>query len=565
MKAWFDRSDEPRIDAPPVRDEAFVESDTHRPPDLPPDDDPLSRRPRPPVQELLTRIDPLEGLEPEQYPWYALRRGRAALLLLATASAADDPLAAATISFARRHGIDADAASLLAAWANRRTSPVDPGQAYPWRMPFDAEAGSPDYAREHSSRRVHWRPGEADWLQRDPTGYGRRIFLPLAIAESVDLLAELSDGAGAVGDTAKRVLAELMPAVEADVATFIQAGDAWRDTIALWALVRRPRALALLHPLAVGIATRYATLATRTAGLVCATQYPFAPRPLVSASAQLASALWTLGVHGRLVPGVLAHIALTESATGGWHDPGQPDDVLTTLVAADLLTTLDPSFDPTPTIAFLARAQERPAGWWRALDPEVPWLTSAIVEWLETATTPFADRFRWPALQAWDRDRKTRIGGFAHFSALARAFADVPTLAAAPLSLAFCDLIRFREFNNARGQEEGDRLLRRFAEVLDSVPRARPIRDGGDEFLVIGAPTGGSLVDSLSELLARWRTVVAAEFPGAPPVAPRIVVAATTGGRLLASREQLGRAIGRAKDLREAIEGGGILLELPPA
>jgi hypothetical protein len=31
------------------------------------------------------------------------------------------------------------------------------------------------------------------------------------------------------------------------------------------------------------------------------------------------------------------------------------------------------SFDPTPVTTFFVRAQE-PAGWWRALNPEVPWL-----------------------------------------------------------------------------------------------------------------------------------------------------------------------------------------------
>jgi hypothetical protein len=30
------------------------------------------------------------------------------------------------------------------------------------------------------------------------------------------------------------------------------------------------------------------------------------------------------------------------------------------------------SFDPTPVTTFFVRAQE-PAGWWRALNPEVPW------------------------------------------------------------------------------------------------------------------------------------------------------------------------------------------------
>ncbi|MCI0346672.1 MAG: diguanylate cyclase, partial [Chloroflexi bacterium] len=334
------------------------------------------------------------------------------------------------------------------------------------------------------------------------------------------------------------------------------------DTFALWLLVRRQRALARLHPLAIAIATRYGTLASRLAGLVAGVRHPFEGLPLVSANAHLGVALWALDYRPSLLPGLVAFVRARRRPNGGFGEEGQPADALTTLAAGDLLATLDPDFDPGITAAFLATAQE-PGGWWRALDPETPWLTGAIVEWLEAAGKPFAQRFHWPEHQRLDLDRKTGVPGFGAFDRIARVFDALPGLAGARVELAFSDLVRFREFNNRFGQEMGDRVLRAFAAALSDVGAALPIRDGGDEFMVVGAPTRTGLLDDLLELCQAWPARFSAEFGSdVPAVAPRFVVATTTGRDLSQTREQLGRAIPRLKELHPEPGPTGIIRPL---
>ena len=64
---------------------------------------------------------------------------------------------------------------------------------------------------------------------------------------------------------------------------------------------------------------------------------PFHEVPQVSASAQLASALLAVGEDLPLVAPLVAFVAGDRRASGGWGDAGGPDDVLTTLVAFELL------------------------------------------------------------------------------------------------------------------------------------------------------------------------------------------------------------------------------------
>ena len=113
-------------------------------------------------------------------------------------------------------------------------------------------------------------------------------------------------------------------------------------------LTRRPKALELLRELALAIAMRTGTLASRLAGLPSGTRWPFEAVPLVSASAHLGLGLWALGYRPSLLPGLIDFVKSREQRDGGWADEGQPADVLTTLAAAELLSTLDPSFDPRP-------------------------------------------------------------------------------------------------------------------------------------------------------------------------------------------------------------------------
>jgi GGDEF domain-containing protein len=477
----------------------------------------------------------------------AAERGRAALLAAIPGLELRDPMLPAALRFAARHGRDVLPSPLLGAWRTRMMSVASSDQDLPWSLGFDAAPNSRSYDPLDGVGAL-WRPREQDWLERDPTAYGHRLLAPIALAENVDFLADLeATGDPSVSRTAGEILRELQPRMEADLAAAIHGGDPWRDTFTLWLLSRRPLALALLHPIAFAITTRYGTLASRLAGLVCGVRYPFEGVPLVSANAHLGSALWRLDYRPSLLPGIVTFVGARRTRDGGFADEGQGADVLTTLAAADLLSTLDPAFDPAPTVAWFAAAQE-PGGWWRALDPEVPWLTASIVEWLESASRPFAERFRWPAYQRVDLDRKTGIPGYAAFDRLARVFETLPSLGSAPVSLAFGDLAGFREFNSAHGQDMGDRVLRSFATALAEIDASLAIRDGGDEFLLVGAPGRDGLNADLDAFRTRWPARFEREYgPTMGAVAPRFLVTAITGHELRAGRERLGRAIATLK------------------
>ena len=139
-----------------------------------------------------------------------------------------------------------------------------------------------------------------------------------------------------------------MPKVRRDAANWVQELHAWSDTWALWALARRPSALGALHPFALAIADAYAAAARRAGGRVLGTRYPYHLVPLVSGSAQLATGLVALGFHPKLVGTLAGWVGAEQRDDGGWGDGAYPSDVLTTLVAADLLATLDPTYDPAP-------------------------------------------------------------------------------------------------------------------------------------------------------------------------------------------------------------------------
>ncbi|TAJ99182.1 MAG: diguanylate cyclase [Chloroflexota bacterium] len=477
----------------------------------------------------------------------AIDVGTAALVRATPQLDLRDPMLPAALRFARQHGAEILPSPILGAWRTRTLTGAARERETPWVLGFDAAPNSPVYDTPDGVGAL-WRPRERDWLERDATGFGQRLLGPIALAENVDFLATLEgDASLAVSRTSAEILREIQPRMEADLADCITGTDPWRDTFALWLLARRSEALARLHPLALAIATRYGTLANRLAGLVCGTRFPFEAIPLTSANAHLGVALWTLDYRPSLLAGIVAFVRSHRMPDGGFADEGQFADPLTTLAAADLLSTLDPAFDPGPTAAWFARTQE-PAGWWRALDPEVPWLTAAVVEWLESADRPFAARFRWPAYQRVDLDRKTGIPGYVAFDRLARVFEAVPGIAGAPLALAFGDLAGFREFNNAFGQEMGDRVLRTFATALSELDASLAIRDGGDEFLIVGAPTRAGLAEDLERFGAAWPARFTGEYGAAAGVvAPRFVVSSVEGRDLRAARERLGRAISGVK------------------
>jgi GGDEF domain-containing protein len=520
-------------------------------------------RSEPPPEDVAPprAIDPLECAEGQPDPAVAAQRARAALAGLAGGLDLDDGLAASVLLAGGDRPNGPAATAFLADLRRRLDQPPRTAGPFPWhRDPAAPHA----HARQGRHRRTSWRPGEARLMDADPTAYLERLRDPIAIVDTLELLARLeATGGQAVAETAGHLRREGMPAIETELAWWILGSDPWRDTFGLWLATDRSHAMPLVHSLLVATATRYATLATRVAGVVCGNRAPFDGVPLVSASAQLVLGLWTLGLYPSLVPGIVAFVAGAQHENGSWADPGQPADVLTTLAAAEVMSRLDPGFDPAPTASYLSRLQE-PAGWWRALDPEVPWLTSAVLAWLERADRPYHERFAWPAVQKWDRDRKTRIPTYTYFSDVARVLGAVPGLREAEMPILFCDLAGFKEFNNLKGQRLGDEVLRVFAGALARIAWARAIRDGGDEFVVIGAPGRPGFVEDVREFCTTWPRVFAEAFGAdVPAVAPRMLVSTAAGGTLEAGRERLGQLVGEVKLAHPEPGEEGVVVEFP--
>lgn len=286
---------------------------------------------------------------------------------------------------------------------------------------------------------------------------------------------------------------------------------------------------------------------------------PYYEKPLVSASSQVASALLRLGIELDVVAGLVRYVGEQRRASGGWSDDADGEDLLTTVVAAELLVRTDPSFEPAPTLGYFETMQKAD-GLWRVFGPEAPWLTAEIVAFARAARQPFAARFRWPHCGRSLLDQKTGVPFFAHFIDIANLLATLPGLASAVIELGFIDLIGFRAFNNRYGQDAGDEVLRLFATQLKTIPLARAVRDGGDEFLVIGAPCRDPLADDLGAFMVAWKVSFHERFGAeVPSVAPRIVVGRSAGSELRALRQQLGREITRLKELT-VIPGIGVLV-----
>jgi GGDEF domain-containing protein len=471
----------------------------------------------------------------------------------------DDPVLAWVLRYASPSERAFLAQKMLGRWKIRRIGQDDDPD--PWPLGGGAVPNSDAYDNEEHHGGL-WREREEALLDLDPIAYARRLIAPITMAVNVDFLLRWSDASSlAIASTAREILAEIRPSLEASLADSIRAADTWRDTFLLWLLVRHQNALELLHPLVLALATRYGTLATQMAGIVYATTPPFQREPLVSATAALGKALWKLDYRPTLLPGIVAFVRQSQNPDGGFGDPGQPSDVLTTLVAADLLSTLDPGWDPTRTAEWFCRMQE-PGGWWRALDPEVPWLTGSIADWLRSSELPFPARFEWPEYQKLDRDRKTGVPGYSAFDRLVRVFRELGAVGSQRVQVAFLDLAHFRDFNGRFGQRRGDEVLRAFAQALAAVPDVLVIRDGGDEFLVVCPPTDDRLADRLRSFMSSWPSILRGEFgPDTPPVAPRVIVSTDAlGSQLEQKRELLGTLITPVKEAHRDLGPEGILV-----
>jgi diguanylate cyclase (GGDEF)-like protein len=142
---------------------------------------------------------------------------------------------------------------------------------------------------------------------------------------------------------------------------------------------------------------------------------------------------------------------------------------------------------------------------------------------------------------------------------LQRLFSEIKSLGNASIEMAFLDLAGFRAWNNRFGMAAGDDVLRFLADELKRIPDSVAIRDGGDEFVIIGGPLGAGLADRMTQ----FRTAFPARFrerfgPDAMPVAPRVVTTVTIGRDVIAARDQLGRDIARLKARDPSVGVAGV-------
>jgi GGDEF domain-containing protein len=474
-----------------------------------------------------------------------------------------DPLFPTSLvgSQCQRFGSDVDSIPLLVAWSERHTG--GSSLRYPWEISTRHMRHWPSYVGPREGWRP-WRAGDiAALVEEGPRVFEDRFLIPLILADTFEFLASNAEKAGPAGDLARSLLEPARSAIRRDAAPYTRETHAWGDTWALWCFARRPHMLRFLYPYALAIADAYAEATWRNGGReVLGTGYPFHGVPLVSASAQLASGLAGLGYHPQLLANLTGYVAAQQDVRGGWGDSSGPPDVLTTFVAAELLAGLDPGYDPAPTIAFLTRCQ-RPEGWWTAYGPETAWLTTEIEAWLQRAGLPFPARFRWPQMILAQRDRRTGLPLYGYYADLAALCRALPGLAASGVELAFLDLVGFREVNNRLGMAAGDEVLVAFANALAAIPEAMAVRDGGDEFLVLGPPGGRGLARKMEDFRHSWPAVYHARFGAdAPAVVPRILVAQTEGRHLIWLRDDLGRRVGDLKHQFRDVGATGVQVDL---
>ena len=450
-----------------------------------------------------------------------------------------DPFRVALLRWAAETGRDADPDPLLALLEQSVASGYG-ARRFRWHVPMG------QWIPLESRRR--WRTAEGELAERHANDHAGRLWLPPLLVEHLTWLEELAAGPDAsLASRARMIADEALPTVEDVVAGSVTARDTWGDTFLLWAFARSPRALGQVRGLVLALAARHAARAGRTRGIVHGRTFPFFDLPMASATAHLGTASTTLGEGLALVDAQLAFLRDARRRDGGWGDPGQGSDILTTLAVARLLGSIDPSFDPRsavePLRVLASASGRRPC----AIGPEWPWLTAELVRYLRWAPLPFTERFRWPNVAPSAMDNRVGVPRFEGYLAVADLFRAIPALGRGEVEVAFIDLANFGKWNTDHGQGLGDELLALLTAQLRTVPESRTFRDGGDEFLLVGAPDSARLQHDLEGLFARWPEVCREAFPSLRVVPLRAVVSREQASNLRAARERQGVWIGVVK------------------
>lgn len=463
-----------------------------------------------------------------------------------------DPFRVALLRWAAETGRAAASEPVLTLLEQSLTSGYG-ARRFRWQMPVG------QWIPLESRRR--WRPAEAEMAERHANEHAGRLWLPVLLVEHLTWLEELAAGTDAsLAARARMIADEALPIVEDVVAGSVTARDTWGDTFLLWAFARSPRALGQVRGLVLALAARHVARAGRTRGIVHGRTFPFFDQAMPSATAHLGTASTTLGEGLAIVDAQLAFLRDARRRDGGWGDPGQGSDILTTLAAARLLGSIDPSFDPGSAVGPLqvmaTASGRRPS----AIGPEWPWLTAELVRYLYWAPLPFTERFRWPNTAPSAMDHRVGVPRFEGYLALADLFRAIPALGHGEVEVAFIDLAKFGAWNTNHGMVLGDELLALLTGQLRTLPESRTFRDGGDEFLVVGAPDSARLQRDLESLFARWPEVSRAAFPSLPVVPLRAVVSREQASNLRAARERQGKWIGVVKHAHDDPPAEGVIV-----
>ena len=462
----------------------------------------------------------------------SLEKGRRALEEHTRALGPDEPFAGVILLARHAAGMAADPTRLLQHWAGQSLGSEVSPLRFPWVMDHERYVKIPAYAGAPENWTA-WRTSEQDLVKDKPFKAESRISNPLILTHNCEILLRSKES---------HLTNTVLPRARRDLASYVQCTNPWTDTFALWCMTMQPALFERMRPIALAIAVSYVENAAAHQGAIQGSRFPFRGQPLASASAHLAHGLLQLGLDFSCVSG-LVEFLLKNVRDGGWGDGQDPPDVLTTLAAAELLAQIAPDFPLQPVVQFFLDRQQ-PEGWWSALGPERPWLTWRVLGLLHRCQQSFAQRFRWPPCEPSELDPKTGLPRFSYFVSLAELLGRLPGLASSELELGFLDLAKFKKFNDTYGQDEGDRVLRVLAQHLQTDKQIRTVRDGGDEYLILGAPTAQGLSDRLETLRQAWPAEFRRHFGAEPTVvAPRILVARVPGSRLMQAREKLGQGI----------------------